>query len=117
MYRPLLLATLALLCLPLAAEPRLATLEYPPYSSQTQAAGGSIVELTRSAVATQGYTPSIDFMPWARVRAELRSGRYQGPWRCGPRKSGKSGCTPHARCSTASSGSSCGATRPCTSPT
>lgn len=78
MYRPLLLATLALLCLPLAAEPRLATLEYPPYSSQAQAAGGSIVELTRSAFATQGYTPSIDFMPWARVRAELRSGRYQG---------------------------------------
>ena len=40
MYRPVLLATLALLCLPLAAEPRLATLEYPPYSSQAQAAGG-----------------------------------------------------------------------------
>ena len=39
MYCPLLLATLALLCLPLAAEPRLATLEYPPYSSQAQAAG------------------------------------------------------------------------------
>ena len=34
--------------------------------------------LTRSAFATQGYTPSIDFMPWARVLAELRSGRYQG---------------------------------------
>ena len=113
MYRPLLLATLALLCLPLAAEPRLATLEYPPYSSQAQAAGGSIVELTRSAFATQGYTPSIDFMPWPScVPAATR-----GPWRCGPRKSGKNGCTPHARCSTASSGSSCGATRPCTSPT
>lgn len=78
MYRSALLAALTLLCLPLAAEPRLATLEYPPYSSQAQAAGGSIVELTRSAFATQGYTPEIDFMPWARVRAGLRSGRYQG---------------------------------------
>jgi polar amino acid transport system substrate-binding protein len=74
----LYLAALALLCLPLAAEPRLATLEYPPYSSQQLADGGSIVELTRRAFATQGYAPQIDFLPWARVRAELRQGSYQG---------------------------------------
>ena len=78
MRRRFCLALIALLCLPLAAEPRLATLEYPPYSSQTLPSGGSIVELTRRAFATQGYTPRIDFMPWARVRAELHSGRYQG---------------------------------------
>ena len=78
MPRNLYLLVFALLCLPLAAQPRLATLEYPPYSSQELADGGSIVELTRRAFATQGYTPQIDFLPWARVRAELRQGSYQG---------------------------------------
>lgn len=78
MPRSLCLVVLALLCLPLAAEPRLATLEYPPYSSQARPSGGSIVDLTRSAFATQGYTPQIDFLPWARARAELRDGSYQG---------------------------------------
>ena len=71
-------ALLALFCLPLAAEPRLATLEYPPYSSEHLPGGGSIVELTRRAFATQGHAPQIDFLPWARVRAELRNGNYQG---------------------------------------
>ena len=78
MTRLALLTLLALLCLPARAEPRLATLEYPPYSSTQLDGGGSIVELTRRAFATQGYTPQIDFLPWARVRAELRSGSYQG---------------------------------------
>jgi polar amino acid transport system substrate-binding protein len=78
MLRSPCLAVLALLCLPLAAEPRLATLEYPPYSTQTLPSGGSIVALTRRAFATQGHTPQIDFLPWARVRAELRNGSYQG---------------------------------------
>lgn len=57
---------------------RLATLEYPPYSSQHLPAGGSIVELTRRAFAVQGHTVQIDFLPWARVRAALRQGQYQG---------------------------------------
>ena len=57
MYRPLLLATPALLCLPLAAEPRLATLEYPPYSSQTQAAGGSIVDADPQRLRHPGLHP------------------------------------------------------------
>jgi polar amino acid transport system substrate-binding protein len=78
MPRCLCLAVLTLLCLPLAAEPRLATLEYPPYSSQSLPGGGSIVELTVRAFATQGYRPQIDFLPWARVRAELQKGTYQG---------------------------------------
>lgn len=62
------------------AEPqlRLATLEYPPYSSVHLRNGGSIVELTRRAFAVQGYEAQIDFLPWARVRADLRSGNYQG---------------------------------------
>lgn len=74
----LYLALFSLLCLPLAAAPRLATLEYPPYSSAHLPGGGSIVELTERAFATQGHAPRIDFLPWARVRAELRNGSYQG---------------------------------------
>ena len=74
----LALALSALLSLSALAEPRLATLEYPPYSSAALKGGGSIVELTRRAFATQGYQPQIDFLPWARVRAELRNGSYQG---------------------------------------
>lgn len=66
------------LSLPVAAELRLATLEYPPYCSQALPAGGSIVELTVRAFATQGHVAHVDFLPWARVRAELRNGNYQG---------------------------------------
>ncbi|MEO4045935.1 transporter substrate-binding domain-containing protein [Pseudomonas sp. CAU 1711] len=69
---------LALYCLTPMAAPRLATLEYPPYSTETMPGGGSIVELTERAFATQGHRPRIDFLPWARVRAELRQGTYQG---------------------------------------
>ncbi|MBC9251597.1 ABC transporter substrate-binding protein [Pseudomonas alcaligenes] len=61
-----------------ASELRLATLEYPPYSSQLRPNGGSIVELTTRAFATQGQHVRIDFLPWARVRADLHSGLYQG---------------------------------------
>ncbi|UUY06724.1 transporter substrate-binding domain-containing protein [Pseudomonas sp. J452] len=66
------------LSLPVAAELRLATLEYPPYCSQALPTGGSIVELTVRAFATQGHVAQVDFLPWARVRADLRSGNYQG---------------------------------------
>lgn len=78
MPRRLALVLFALLSLNALAGPRLATLEYPPYSSTQLDGGGSIVELTRRAFATQGYTPQIDFLPWARVRAALRAGTYQG---------------------------------------
>ncbi len=61
-----------------AAELRLATLEYPPYSSEQIAGGGSIVELAVRAFAAQGQPVRIDFLPWARVRADLHSGIYQG---------------------------------------
>lgn len=78
---PRLYITLLLACLNLpagAAELRLATLEYPPYSSEQIAGGGSIVELTVRAFATQGQPVQVDFLPWARVRADLHSGLYQG---------------------------------------
>ena len=62
------------------AEPqlRMATLEYPPYSTEQRPDGGSIVALTRRAFAVRGYPVQIDFLPWARVRAELGNGNYQG---------------------------------------
>jgi polar amino acid transport system substrate-binding protein len=62
------------------AEPqlRMATLEYPPYSGQSLPHGGSIVELTRRAFAARGHSVQIDFLPWARVRAELGNRSYQG---------------------------------------
>lgn len=61
-----------------AAEVRLATLEYPPYSSEHLTKGGSIVELTTRAFAESGHTARIDFLPWARVLVELRKGNYDG---------------------------------------
>jgi polar amino acid transport system substrate-binding protein len=78
MPRLLLTALLVLFASPLAAELRLASVEYPPYSSSRLPDGGSVVELTRRAFATQGYQPQIDFKPWPRVRMELRNGKLQG---------------------------------------
>lgn len=80
---PLILPMLALLILlaqPAQAEPqlRMATLEYPPYSSEHLPDGGSIVALTRRAFAVRGHSLQIDFMPWARVRMGLRNSSYQG---------------------------------------
>ncbi|AYC33793.1 ABC transporter substrate-binding protein [Pseudomonas cavernae] len=79
----------ALLWLPAAhaAPPlRLATLDYPPYSSQALPNGGSIVELVTRAFASQNQPVQIDFLPWARVRADLHAGRYQGALALWPRE-------------------------------
>lgn len=61
-----------------AADVRLATLEYPPYSSELLPERGSIVELTTRAFAETGNSVQIDFLPWARALAELRKGNYDG---------------------------------------
>lgn len=82
----LLLLLSLLLNVAQAAPLRLATLEYPPYCSQTLPERGSIVELVVRAFATQGQPVQIDFMPWARVRAELHTGRYQGALPLWPRE-------------------------------
>ncbi|MBM7060564.1 transporter substrate-binding domain-containing protein [Pseudomonas sp. UL073] len=82
----LALLILSLLSTAHAAALRLATLEYPPYCSQALPGGGSIVELVTRAFATQGHPVQIDFMPWARVRAELHTGRYQGALPLWPRE-------------------------------
>jgi len=82
---------------------RMATLEYPPYSSEHLPDGGSIVALTRRAFAVRGYPLQIDFLPWARARVELGNGNYQGALG-GPRRLTRKGCSPHARCFTANWG-------------
>ncbi|MDX1298248.1 MAG: transporter substrate-binding domain-containing protein [Pseudomonas sp.] len=80
---PFILLTLALLTLLVqpahAGSPvRMATLEYPPYSSQYLPNGGSIIALTRRAFAVRGHSVQIDFLPWARVRLALHNRSYQG---------------------------------------
>ncbi|CAD5107372.1 substrate-binding periplasmic protein [Zestomonas carbonaria] len=57
---------------------RLATLEYPPYTSEALPSGGVIAELVTHAFASQGHSVRIDVLPWARARAEVNNGRYQG---------------------------------------
>ena len=62
----------------LADEVRLVTLEYPPYTTQSRANGGSMIELTKRAFAVSGHTARIDFRPWARAQQEMRQGKYDG---------------------------------------
>ncbi|AOE86641.1 substrate-binding periplasmic protein [Pseudomonas sp. TCU-HL1] len=87
-FPPALWALLSFLLLScgVRADLRLATLEYPPYCSQHLPQGGSIVELTTRAFATQGYKVQVDFLPWARVRAALHNGHYQGALALWPRE-------------------------------
>jgi polar amino acid transport system substrate-binding protein len=73
---------------------RLATLEYPPYSSEHLSGGGSLVELTRRAFAVEGHEVQIDFRPWARVRLALRNGTYQGALALWPREIAEEGLQP-----------------------
>jgi polar amino acid transport system substrate-binding protein len=78
------------------AEPelRMATLEYPPYSSEHLPDGGIIVALTRRAFAVRGYPVQIDFLPWARVRMELGNGNYQGALALWPKEIKEEGLQP-----------------------
>jgi len=78
------------------AEPqlRMASLEYPPYSSAHLPDGGSIVALTRRTFAMRGYQVQIDFMPWARVRRELGNGNYQGALALWPKEIQEEGLQP-----------------------
>jgi len=97
MPTPLLAASLLLLLsLQVLAAPqlRMATLEYPPYSSEHLPEGDSIVELTRRAFAARGYPVQIDFLPWARVRMALGSGNYQGALALWPKEVQEEGLQP-----------------------
>lgn len=73
---------------------RMATLEYPPYSSEQLPNGGSIVALTRRAFAVRGHPLHIDFLPWARVRVELGNGNYLGALALWPKEVKEEGLLP-----------------------
>lgn len=96
---PIILLVLTLLTLfaqPAQAEAqlRMASLEYPPYSSQYLHDGGSIVALTRRAFAMRGHSVQIDFMPWARVRRALRNRNYHGALALWPKEIKEEGLQP-----------------------
>jgi polar amino acid transport system substrate-binding protein len=61
-----------------AAEVRLVTLEYPPYTSNQLSNGGSMLALVERAFAATGNSVHIDTLPWARAKLELNHGKYDG---------------------------------------
>lgn len=67
-----------------AAQVRLVTLEYPPYTSQHLSDGGSMLALVRRAFAATGNSVQIDVLPWARAQLQLSHGKYDGLLRLWP---------------------------------
>jgi polar amino acid transport system substrate-binding protein len=61
-----------------AAEVRLVTLEYPPYTSSQLSNGGSMLAVVERAFAATGNSVHIDVLPWARAQIELNHGKYDG---------------------------------------
>jgi polar amino acid transport system substrate-binding protein len=61
-----------------AAEVRLVTLEYPPYTSQQLSNGGSMLVLVERAFAATGNSVHVDVLPWARAQLQLSHGKYDG---------------------------------------
>lgn len=51
---------------------RLATLEWPPYTTQEVAGGGASTAVVRAALATVGYRLEVEFFPWKRAVALTR---------------------------------------------
>ena len=57
------------------ASPRtvhLATLEWPPFSSERLPEGGHIPQKVRAAFEVMGYQVTVDFLPWARALHAVR---------------------------------------------
>ena len=68
-----------LTCLGLQArEIRLASLDYPPFSSPRLQEGGTLVALSRAALELHGHSLVVDYMPWARVVLAIKRGDYDG---------------------------------------
>lgn len=89
----LLISLLA--CLGLQArEIRLASLDYPPFSSSKLQEGGKLVALSRASLQLQGHSLKVDFMPWARVLLELKRGNYDGALPLWPNEIVDLGLTP-----------------------
>jgi len=56
---------------------KLATLEWPPYTTQSLEGAGPITSLVRRTLISAGYTPKIEFYPWARVVRMASSGESE----------------------------------------
>jgi polar amino acid transport system substrate-binding protein len=61
-----------------AAEVRLVTLEYPPYTSKYLSNGGSMLALVERAFAATGNSVHVDVLPWSRAKLQLNKGKYDG---------------------------------------
>lgn len=58
---------------------RLATLEWPPYTTQKMAHGGETTSTVRAALAAVGYRLEVEFLPWKRALAlTKRPSRFDG---------------------------------------
>ena len=77
----LMLLLLGVLSFPLYAEKKiikLATLDWEPYIGQKLANNGYVAGIAREAFLREGYELQLDFLPWARVVQETKSGKYDG---------------------------------------
>jgi ABC-type amino acid transport substrate-binding protein len=67
----------SLLCIPAAAQQltvSCATLDWPPYISNTDKNRGYVFEIVTEAFKRSGYTAEISFYPWARASALMENG-------------------------------------------
>jgi polar amino acid transport system substrate-binding protein len=55
---------------------RVFTTAYPPYAAPELPQQGAAVLMLREILEAQGFTPVVDFLPWARLEGELRAGAY-----------------------------------------
>lgn len=92
---PALLLICCLLLAPLlrADEVRLASLDYPPFTGTELREGGRLVALARAALAREGLTLRVDYLPWARVMLEVERGHYDGGLPFWPREITELGLT------------------------
>lgn len=56
----------------------LATLDWEPYIGEKLKDQGYVATLVREAYRVSGYTSDLKFMPWARVVAMAREGKFDG---------------------------------------
>ncbi|MEM7696217.1 MAG: transporter substrate-binding domain-containing protein [Pseudomonadota bacterium] len=76
--RQMAAVALALLAIPAASADalRVATGEYPPFTSSTAPGGGTVNAAMSEIGRAAGYTLSFTYLPWARALEMTRAGRY-----------------------------------------
>ena len=55
---------------------RVFTTAYPPYAAPDLPGQGAAVVMLRDILQAHGFSPVVDFQPWARLGAELQAARY-----------------------------------------